>query len=93
MNTVQILPGGGFKTIKLELPDNWDQLMDELDYKPLRNFYLGKEDEDEPHIIGPVDVGDILKDGNYRIMPNAKQVNSRGKIFSNITTGMVTYYT
>ena len=93
MNTVQILPGGGFKTIKLELPDNWDQLMDELDYEPLRNFYLGKEDEDEPHIIGPVDVGDILKDGNYRIMPNAKQVNSRGKIFSNITTGIVTYYT
>ena len=93
MNTVQILPGGGFKTIKLELPDNWDQLMDELDYKPLRNFYLGKEDEDEPHIIGPVDVGDILKDGNYIIMPNAKQVNSRGKIFSNITTGIVTYYT
>ena len=93
MNTVQILPGGGFNTIKLELPDNWDQLMDELDYKPLRNFYLGKEDEDEPHIIGPVDVGDILKDGNYIIMPNAKQVNSRGKIFSNITTGIVTYYT
>ena len=55
MNTVQILPGGGFKTIKLELPDNWDQLMDELGYEPLRNFYLGKEDEDEPHIIGPVD--------------------------------------
>ena len=93
MNTVQILPGGGFKTIKLELPDNWDQLMDELGYEPLRNFYLGKEDEDEPHIIGPIDVHDILKDGIYRIMYNAKSVNSRGKIFSNITTGIVTYYT
>ena len=93
MNTVQILPGGGFKTIKLELSDNWDQLMDELGYERLRNFYLGKEDEDEPHIIGPVDVHDILKDGQYRIMPNVKEVNSRGKIFSNITTGIVTYYT
>ena len=93
MNTVQILPGGGFKTIKLELPDNWDQLMDELDYKPLRNFYLGKEDDEEPHIIGPVDVSNILKDGNYRIMSNAKEVDSKGKIFSNITTSIVIYYT
>jgi len=93
MNTVQILPGGGFKTIKLELPDNWDQLMNEMGYEQLKNFYLGKEDEDKPHIIGPVDVRDILKDGQYRIMRNAKEVNSRGKIFSNITTGIVTYYT
>ena len=93
MNRVQILPGGGYKTIKIELSDNWDQLMDELGYERLRNFYLGKEDEDEPHIIGPVDVSDILKDGNYRIMPNVKGVNSRGKIFSDIRTGIVTYYT
>ena len=93
MNKVQILPGGGFETIKMELPDNWDQLMNELGYKPLNNFYLGKEDEGESHIIGPVDVSDILKDGTYRIMPNAGYVNSRGKIFSNITTGVVTYYT
>ena len=93
MNKVQILPGGGFKIIKLELPENWDQLMNELGYDPLRNFYLGIEDEDKPHIIGPVDVHDILKDGQYRIMPSVKEVNSRGKIFSNITTGVVTYYT
>jgi hypothetical protein len=26
-------------------------------------------------------------------MPNVKEVNSRGKIFSDITTGIVTYYT
>ena len=93
MNRVQILPGGGFKTIKLELSDDWDQLMNDLGYEPLKNFYLGKEDEGESHIIGPVDVSDILKDGTYRIMPNAGYVNSRGKIFSNITTGVVTYYT
>ena len=48
---------------------------------------------DKPHIISPVDVSDILKDGNYRIMPNVKGVNSRGKIFSDIRTGIVTYYT
>ena len=93
MNRVQILPGGGFKTIKLELPDNWDQLMNELGYEQLRNFYLGNEDEDKPHIIGPVDVSNILKDGTYRIMPNVNAVNSRGKIFANIATGIVTYFT
>ena len=93
MNRVQILPGGGFKTIKLELSDNWDQLMNELGYEQLRNFYIGNEDEDEPHIIGPVDVSNILKDGTYRIMPNVNAVNSKGKIFSDITTGIVTYYT
>ena len=90
MNRVQILPGGGYNTIKIELSDNWDQLMDELGYEQLKNFYLGKEEE--PQIIGPIDVSDILTDGNYRIMPNVKGVNSTGKIFSDIATGIVTYY-
>ena len=93
MNRVQILPGGGYNTIKLELSDNWDQLMDEFGFEPLRNFYLGKEDEDEPQIIGPIDVRDILTDDNYRIRPNVEEVNSRGKIFSDIATGIVIYYT
>ena len=66
--------------------------MDELGYEPLKNFYLGRDDEDDTHIIGPVDVSDILTDGTYRIMPKAKDVNSKGKIFSDITTGIVTYY-
>lgn len=39
-NKVLTVPGGGTATIKIELPQNWDILMKNLGYKPLRNFYL-----------------------------------------------------
>lgn len=39
-NKVQCMPGGGFATIKIELPSNWDELMAELGYRPLKEFYL-----------------------------------------------------
>ena len=39
-NKVQTMPGGGYATIKIELPDNWDSLMAELGYEPLKS-YLG----------------------------------------------------
>ena len=34
------LPGGGFITLKIELPHNWDKLMTERGYKPLSAYYL-----------------------------------------------------
>ena len=39
-NKVLTVPGGGFATVKIELPNNWNKLMDELGYKPLSNYYL-----------------------------------------------------
>lgn len=39
-NKVQTMPGGGYATIKIELPSNWDELMAELGYRPLHEFYL-----------------------------------------------------
>ena len=36
-NKVQTMPGGGYATIKIELPANWDSLMAELGYTPLRD--------------------------------------------------------
>jgi len=39
-NKVQIMPGGGYSTIKIELPDNWDALMSEKGYHPLESFYF-----------------------------------------------------
>ena len=91
VNRVQIMPGGGYSTVKIELPDNWDQLTQELGYKSLKSFYLEKEEE--PQIIGPINVGNILPDESFRVMNSVTQVNSRGKIFADITTGIVTYYT
>ena len=36
-NKVQTMPGGGYATIKIELPENWDSLMTELGYEPLES--------------------------------------------------------
>ena len=38
-NKVQTMPGGGYATIKIELPANWDSLMAELGYTPLRDCF------------------------------------------------------
>lgn len=42
-NKFQILPGGGYVTVKIELPENWDELVTPLGYEPLENFYLTEE--------------------------------------------------
>ncbi|MCC5876937.1 MAG: hypothetical protein JJU11_12020 [Candidatus Sumerlaeia bacterium] len=42
-NKVQTMPGGGNVTIRIDLPDNWDELMEELGYRPLESFYLEAE--------------------------------------------------
>lgn len=39
-NKVQIMPGGGFSTVKIEIPDNWNQLVCEIGYQPIENYYL-----------------------------------------------------
>ena len=39
-NKVQTMPGGGYATVRIELPSNWDALMSELGYKPLAFYKL-----------------------------------------------------
>ena len=39
-NKVQTMPGGGYVTIQIELPRNWDTLMSELGYAPLKEYEL-----------------------------------------------------
>lgn len=39
-NKVQTMPGGGYASVKIELPGNWDALMQELGYEPLKNYYI-----------------------------------------------------
>jgi hypothetical protein len=39
-NKVQTMPGGGYATVGIELPAQWDKLMAELGYRPLKEFYL-----------------------------------------------------
>ncbi len=39
-NKIQTMPGGGYSTVKIELPKNWDQLMKAAGYQPLKEFCL-----------------------------------------------------
>lgn len=39
-NKVQTMPGGGYSTVKIELPRDWNRLMSELGYQPLDEFVL-----------------------------------------------------
>lgn len=39
-NKVQTMPGGGYASVKIELPGNWDELVGALGYAPLKNYYL-----------------------------------------------------
>lgn len=39
-NKVQTMPGGGYATVKIELPRNWDKLTAELGYRPLKDYHL-----------------------------------------------------
>lgn len=41
-NKVQTMPGGGYSTVKIELPHNWDELMSERGYRPLDEFRISK---------------------------------------------------
>ena len=39
-NKTMCVPGGGFASVKIELPKNWDNLMEAAGYQPLSSFYL-----------------------------------------------------
>ncbi len=38
-NKLQTMPGGGYSTVKIELPQNWDTLMKDLGYSPICHFF------------------------------------------------------
>ncbi len=39
-NKVQTMPGGGFETVRIELPRDWDKLMQERGYRPIAEYYI-----------------------------------------------------
>lgn len=45
-NKIQTMPGGGQSTVAIELPADWDELMEEKGYEPLRSFYLEPFDDE-----------------------------------------------
>jgi len=43
-NKVQTMPGGGYGTVKIELPEDWDALMEEKGYPALSTMYLSTKE-------------------------------------------------
>lgn len=39
-NKIQTMPGGGYVTTEIKLPENWNELVVPLGYEPIENFYL-----------------------------------------------------
>lgn len=39
-NKIQTIPGGGYVTTEIKLPENWNELVVHLGYEPIENFYL-----------------------------------------------------
>lgn len=39
-NKVQIMPGGGYATVKIELPRDWNDLTENLGYKSIEEYYI-----------------------------------------------------
>ena len=41
-NKFQVMPGGGYVTVEIELPENWDELVVPLGYLPLSEYYIDR---------------------------------------------------
>ena len=90
-NKFQVMPGGGYCTVKIELPDNWDALVVPLGYAPLSDFYIDgrsntpsapqtPETPQQPAVEG-IAAPSGFPDGTYRIVPSVQQLTEAGRIF------------
>ena len=73
-NKFQVMPGGGYATVEIKLPDNWDELVLPLGYEPLSAFYLEEAEQSEEKT--PISVPDALPDGTYIMVSNVSQVTA-----------------
>ena len=58
-NKIQTMPGGSMSTVEVELPDNWDELMEEKGYEPLRSFYLEPINDEGHDVMTAIDEPEI----------------------------------
>lgn len=79
-NKFQVMPGGGYVTVEIRLPDNWDELLAPLGYEPLESFYLDDTASGTPDKEPATDES-ILADGTYRIVPSLEYLNDVGRAY------------
>ncbi len=87
-NKVQTMPGGGYATVEIELPYNWDELLAQKGYAPLSSYYL----EEEPVVTGPIAVPNGLTDGTYRLLPSEAQLTAGGRLYYNASSALLKYW-
>ena len=96
-NKFMVLPGGGYVTVEIQLPENWDALVAPLGYEPLSRFGLKAEDTrvnaaatPAPARATPVprmetasreQTPGALTDGEYRLVPSMDQMTEAGRIY------------
>lgn len=87
-NKFQVMPGGGYVTVEIELPENWDDLVAPLGYEPLSSFYINEAPKEEIEQIetAPAQATGLvspegIKDGDYRIVPSMQQMTEPGRIY------------
>lgn len=89
-NKFQVMPGGGYVTIQIELPENWDALVAPLGYEPLSTYYIDSSnatDVEKPEqtpsqpSTDKMAVPGELTDGTYRIVPSMQQMTEAGRVY------------
>ena len=100
-NKFMVLPGGGYVTIEIKLPEDWDNLVAPMGYEPLSHFFLDEqqsarkesstvpikenEDDGKKKMIQGISVPEGLADGEYRLVPSLEQMITEGRIYKSAT--------
>ena len=79
-NKFQVMPGGGYATVEIKLPGNWDELVAPLGYEPLANFYLSDKYSEEKTDIA---VPEGLSDGTYILISSEGQLSRANRLYFN----------
>ena len=77
-NKFQVMPGGGYYTVEIKLPDNWDELLAPLGYEPLSTFYLSEKYTDEKSDIS---VPEGIADGSYILISSTGQLERDNRLY------------
>ncbi len=95
-NKIQTMPGGGMSTVAVELPADWDALMEEKGYEPLRSFYLDPINDEGYNPATSVDEIDAVPDpspaprGNSRVRYYNLRGNTSNSPFDGVNIEVTT---
>ncbi len=80
-NKFQVMPGGGYATVKIQLPENWDELIAPMGYEPLEHFYLQANEKTSAGGNDSAGASYALPDGPYRLVASEEYLNDAGRMY------------